>query len=161
FIANGLAVGAFAWMGGLTSPSLILWALTLTCIGMAASSTLCGAVMVENGKNNGLVGKFVSQQWLWFSIAGIFTSLAGGWLCQTLSPTSAFHTAALATALAPIGVMAGCLFLIAEEKQSANFEQLKASTRGLVNAFKSRTLWVVAGFLAFWNFSPGFGTPLY
>lgn len=161
FLANGLAMGAFVWLAGLTSPSLILWALTLTAIGMAASSTLCGAVMVENGKNSGLTGKFVGQQWLWFSIAGIATSLAGGWMCQNLSPNSAFHTAALITAVAPIGVMAGCFFLIAEEKQEASVEQLKASTRGLINALKSRTLWIVAGFLAFWNFSPGFGTPLY
>lgn len=161
FIANAMATGAFLWMTGMTDSTSILWALMLTAIGMAASSTLCGAVMVENGKNSGLAGKFVGQQWLWFSIAGIATSLAGGWLCQYLSPESAFHTAALISAIAPIGVMAGCFFLIAEEKQSANVAQLKASTAGLWNALRSKTLWIVGGFLAFWHFSPGFGTPLY
>ncbi len=160
-IANGLAVGAFLWMTGLTSPDFILTALMLTAVGMAACSTLCGAVMVENGKNNGLVGKFVGQQWLWFSITGICTSLAGGWLCAYLSPTSAFHIAALISALAPIGVMAGSLFLIAETRQHASVASLKASGKGLLAAVRSRTLWVVAMFLAFWNFSPGFGTPLY
>lgn len=161
FIANGLAVGAFLWLSAITEPHAIIWALMLTAIGMAASSTLCGAVMVENGKLQGLTGRFVGQQWLWFSIAGVATSLAGGWLCEYLSPTSALHTAAFVSAIAPIGVMAGCIFLIAEKKQAANVAQLKASTRGLLNALKSRTLWVVAGFLAFWNFSPGFGTPLF
>jgi predicted MFS family arabinose efflux permease len=136
-------------------------ALILTAIGMAASSTLCGAVMVENGKQTGLTGKFVSQQWIWFSIAGIATSLGGGWLCQHLTPTSAFHTAALITAFAPLGVMAGAWFLIAEKKSQANPEQLKLSLKGLIAALKSRTLWIVAALLALWNFSPGFGTPLY
>lgn len=161
FLSNLLAVGAFVWLAQITDPSQIIVALTLTAIGMAACSTLCGAVMVENGKLTGLTGKFVGQQWLWFSIAGIVTSLAGGWLCQYLNPTSAFHTAALITAVAPLGVMAGAWFLIAEKKSEINIEQLKLSTKGLVSALKSKTLWIVAAFLAFWHFSPGFGTPLY
>jgi hypothetical protein len=161
FAANLLAVGAFLCLSGLTSPTCIITALFLTAIGMAASSTLCGAVMVENGKSTGLTGKFVGQQWLWFSIAGIVTSLAGGALCEYLLPTAAFHTAAFITAIAPVGVMIGALMLIQEPQSRASVQQLKASTAGLCNALKSKTLWVVAGFLAFWNFSPGFGTPLY
>jgi MFS family permease len=161
FISNGLAVGAFLWLCGITAPTMILWSLMLTAIGMAASSTLCGAVMVENGKNSGLAGKFVGQQWLWFSLAGIATSLLGGWLCEHFEPASAMHTAAFISAIAPIGVMAGCIFLVAEKQERANMAQLKASGRGLVNALKSKTMWIVAGFLAFWNFSPGFGVPLF
>ena len=30
-----------------------------------------------------------------------------------------------------------------------------------MSSLKSRTLWIVAGFLAFWNFTPSFGTPLF
>ena len=161
FLSNLLAVGAFLWLARITDPSQIIVALTLTAIGMAACSTLCGAVMVENGKLTGLTGKFVGQQWLWFSIAGVITSLGGGWLCQYLDPTSAFHTAALITAFAPLGVMAGAWFLIVEKKSEMNLEQLRLSSRGLLNALKSKTLWIVAAFLAFWHFSPGFGTPLY
>jgi len=161
FLANLLAVGSFLFLFRVTSSSQIVVALFLTAIGMAASSTICGAVMVENGKQTGLTGKFVSQQWIWFSIAGIATSLGGGWLCQHLSPTSAFHTAAAITAFAPVGVMAGAWFLIAEKKSQINVEQFKLSLKGLVSALKSRTLWIVAALLALWNFSPGFGTPMY
>lgn len=161
FLSNGLAVGAYLWITRLTSPPQIIFALLLTAFGMAASSTLCGAVMVENGKKTGLNGSFVNQQWLWFNIAAICTSFAGGWLCQNLGPTSAFHTAALAVAIAPVGVMLGCWFLIAEEKSKMNVEQLKATSKGFVKALRSKTLWVVGAFLFAYNFSPSFGTPLY
>lgn len=73
FLANGLAVAGYLWLTGLTAPGQIMAAVMLTAIGMAVSSTLCGAVMVENGKRTGLSGSFVNQQWLWFYIASILT----------------------------------------------------------------------------------------
>lgn len=161
FVANALAVGGYLWITGLTNPPQILLALLLTAFGMAASSTLCGAVMVENGKRTGLNGAFVNQQWLWFNIAAICTSFAGGWLCQHLGPSSAFHTAALAVAIAPLGVMIGCWWLIEEDKSSINLQELKTTGMGFVKAMRSRTLWVVGAFLFAYNFSPSFGTPLY
>jgi MFS family permease len=161
FLSNLIAVGAYLWMTQVTDSQQIIVALVLTAFGMAASSTLCGAVMVENGKKYSLSGTFVNQQWLWFYIASVGTSFAGGWLAQHLSPAHAFHTAALIVAFAPIGVMFGCWFLIAEEKAQINMQALGLSTKALFKTFKSRVLWVVGGFLFLYNFSPGFGTPLY
>lgn len=161
FLSNLIAVSAYLWMTRVTDSQQIIVALFLTAFGMAASSTLCGAVMVENGKKYSLSGTFVNQQWLWFYIASVGTSFAGGWLAQHLSPTHAFHTAALIVAFAPIGVMLGCWFLIAEEKAQINMKALGLSTKALFKTFKSRVLWVVGGFLFLYNFSPGFGTPLY
>jgi len=161
FLANFVAVGAYLWMTSITSAHQIIIALLLTAFGMAVSSTLCGAVMVENGKKYSLSGTFVNQQWLWFYIASVGTSFAGGWLTEHMSPTSAFHTAALIVAFAPIGVMLGCWFLIAEEKAHINMQALGMSTKALFKSFKSRVLWLVGGFLFLYNFSPGFGTPLY
>lgn len=161
FLANALAAGAYLWMANVTAPSQIILALLLTAFGMAASSTLCGAVMVENGKKYELNGTFVNQQWLWFNIASVVTSFGGGWLTQFLSPTSAFHTAALIVVFAPLGVMLGCWFLIAEERAQTNLTELAKSGKSLWKALRSRVLWLVGGFLFFFNFSPGFGTPLY
>ncbi|MGH9548687.1 MAG: MFS transporter, partial [Terriglobales bacterium] len=161
FVANFLATGAYLWMTRTTQTGPIILALLLTAFGMAASSTLCGAVMVENGKKFSLSGTFVNQQWLWFHIASVVTAFGGGWLTQYLDPTSAFHTAALIVAFAPLGVMFGCWFLIAEEKAQINMTQLKISTRALLKTFKSRVIWLVGGFLFLYNFSPSFGTPLY
>ena len=161
FLSNLIAVGAYLWMTSITSSDQIIIALLLTAFGMAASSTLCGAVMVENGKKYSLSGTFVNQQWLWFYIASVGTSFAGGWLTEHMSATSAFHTAALIVACAPIGVMFGCWFLIAEEKAQINMQALGVSTKALFKTFKSRVLWVVGGFLFLYNFSPHFGAPLY
>ena len=203
---NGLAVIGYFLAFRVIEPAQISILLFLTAIAMAASSTISGAVMVENGKATGLIGKFVGQQWLWFSIAGVLTSFLGGWLCENLLPTSAFHIAALITAFTPVGVMVAAWFLINEQRVvpcSANMSSLLSSMmhafngdrtwnlvwvglgaaattvslccfRGLaiwvvatwvllwaLFSLKSSTLWLVAGFIAFWNLSPGFGTPLY
>lgn len=161
FAANLLATVGYLWIFGLTQPSVILVALMLTSIGMAASSTLSQALMVENGKKTGMNSKFVTQQWLWFFIAAIGTSWAGGQLCQHLSPTEALHTAALIVSIAPVGVLVGCWIYVHEEKTSINKDGFKKSILSLKNGLKSKTLWVVGGFIFAYNFSPGFGTPLY
>jgi predicted MFS family arabinose efflux permease len=98
---------------------------------------------------------------MWFNIAAITVGLLGGWLSDVLAPASALHTAALITACAPAGVLVATAFLVREEKATMSPALLKSSTAGLLSVLKSRTLWIVAGFLAFWNFSPSFGTPMY
>ncbi len=161
FLANLAAVLGYLWIAGLTQPSFIIIALMLTSVGMAASSTLSQALMVENGKKTGLNSKFVTQQWLWFFIAAIGTSWVGGQLCQHLGPTGALHTSAVIVAIAPIGVLVGCWFFVHEEKAPVNKATFKASLVSLRNGMKSKTLWVVGVFIFAYNFSPGFGTPMY
>ena len=81
--ANIVAAGAFLWVTQLTAPGELLWALELTAYAMAMSSTVCGAVLVENGQRLGESGRFVNQQWLWFNAATMFASIAGGAACST------------------------------------------------------------------------------
>lgn len=161
FLANGLAVLGYLWLTGLTEVTMIVTALMLTAVGMAVSSTVCGALMVETGKKYEASGHFVNQQWKWFYIAAFVSALGGGLLTQYLSPATAFHTAALLVAVVPIGVMATCWTLVVEEKAEMNLGELKKSAGSLLATFKSKTLWLVGGFLFFFNFSPSFGTPLY
>ncbi len=161
FLTNFMAVGAYLWLTGLTSASQIIVAMMLTSIGMAASSTICGALMVENGKRHEASGTFVNHQWMWYFIAGVIASVGGGWLTQHLSPTSAFHTAALIVAIAPLGVLATCWFFVAEEKAKINLPELKKSGLAFVKTFNTRVIWIVGGFLFFFNFNPSFGTPLF
>jgi len=47
---------------------------------MAISSTLCGAILVENGQRLHESGAFVNQQWLWFNIALMAAAILGGQL---------------------------------------------------------------------------------
>lgn len=160
-LMNTVAAGAFLWMTGLDAPSQIVTALMLTAFGTAASDVIVDALMVEKGKALNATGRFQSVQWLWFYTAAIGTSLAGGYLCQHFSPSSALHIAALITMFAPITVVTMTWFLVKEEKAQMNVAALKETTRGLKDAVKSRLLWAVALFIAFWNFSPSFGTPFY
>jgi hypothetical protein len=80
FLTNALAVGGYLWLTGLTTANEIIIALMLTSIGMAASSTICGALMVENGKRFEATGTFVNHQWMWYFIAAVLSSVGGGWL---------------------------------------------------------------------------------
>lgn len=161
FLMNGLATAGFLWLTGLTATDLIVVALVLTALGIAASDVLVDAIMVEKGQHTGQIKRFQSQQWLWFNVAAITVGLLGGWLSDVLAPASALHTAALITACAPAGVLIATAFLVREEKTAMHPALLQSSTASLLSALKSRTLWIVAGFLAFWNFSPSFGTPMY
>src|SRR5947209_16201812 len=134
-------------------PQWSVAALVLTALGIASSDVLVDALMVERGQQTGQIKRFQSQQWMWFNIAAITTGILGGWLSETLTPAAALHTAAVITACAPAAVVIATAFLVREEKTTIDRMQFKASTRSLISAIKSRTLWIVAGFLAFWNFS--------
>jgi MFS family permease len=160
-LANLAAIAGFIFVTQLAAPSDLFIALTVTAYAMAISSTLCGAVLVENGQRLSASGSFVNQQWLWFNIAAMVAAIVGGQLVQRLSPEGALHGAAAIIAVAPIAVIAGTLFLIPEKKVSINIQGIKDTFEGLKSSFKRRELWLIAGFLFLYNFSPGLSTPLY
>jgi MFS family permease len=160
-LANAAAVGGFFCVTRLTEPSDLFIALMVTAYAMAISSTLCGAVLVENGQRLHASGVFVNQQWLWFNIAAMAAAILGGELVQHLTPAAALHGAAGVIALAPFAVIAGTLFLIPEQKVVANLQGMKATFQGLAASFKRRELWIIAVFLFLYYFSPGLSTPLY
>jgi predicted MFS family arabinose efflux permease len=128
---------------------------------MAMSSTVCGAVLVENGQRFGESGRFVNQQWLWFNAATMFVSVAGGQLAQRLPPTSALHVAAAIVAIAPLAALFGTVFLIPDKKTPIDLPALRTTFGSIVTAFCKRELWVVGLFLFLYYFNPGLNTPLY
>jgi predicted MFS family arabinose efflux permease len=160
-LVNVAAIGGFVWVTQLTAPGALFFALAITAYAMAISSTLCGAVLVENGRRLRASGSFVNQQWLWFNIAAMAAAVAGGQLVQRLSPDKALHGAAAIVAVAPIVIVAGSLLLIPERKVSINVQGLKDTFEGLKSSLGRRELWLIAGFLFLYNFSPGLSTPLY
>ncbi len=160
-LANAAAIGGYFWVTKLTVPGELAFALMLTAYAMAISSTLCGAVLVENGQRLSQSGTFVNQQWLWYNIAAMAAAIAGGQLVQHLAPASALHVAAAIVAVAPIAVIAGTALLIAEKKSPINVQGMKDTLRGLGAAFERRHLWIIALFIFFYYFSPGLSTPLY
>jgi predicted MFS family arabinose efflux permease len=159
-VANLAGVAAFAGVALTGSPAGIVPALVLTAIAMAISSTLCGALLVENGQRTGQSSAFVNQQWLFFNIAVIAASLAGGQLAEHLDAAAALHTAAWIAAAAPLAVLP-VLSLIQETPTTIDMAALRRRFGALMQALRSRVLWLIAGYLFCYYFSPGFGTPLY
>jgi MFS family permease len=160
-LANVAAIGAFLWVTQINAPSDLFVALMVTAYAMAISSTLCGAVLVENGQRLHQSGAFVNQQWLWFNIAAMAAAILGGQLVQHLPPGTALHAAALVIAVAPLAVIAGTLFLIPEQKAAVNIAGMRKTLNGLLASFRRRELWLIAFFLFLYYFSPGLSTPLY
>ena len=160
-IANVAATVGYLWVTQLDAPGDLAFALMLTAYAMAISSTLCGAVLVENGQRLKESGTFVNQQWLWFNIAAMVAAIVGGQLVQHLAPEGALHAAAAIIAIAPCAVIAGTFFLVPEKKVGIDLAGMRNTLRGLLTAFRRRELWIVAMFLFLYYFSPGLSTPLY
>jgi MFS family permease len=160
-LVNAAAIIGFIWVTQLTAPGDLFFPLMVTTYTMAISSTLCGAVLVENGQRLHESGTFVNQQWLWFNIAAMAAAILGGQLVEHLSPAGALHGAAAIIAVAPLAVIAGTLFLVPEQKVSVNLQGIKETLAGFKASFQRRELWLIAGFLFLYNFSPGLSTPLY
>ncbi len=160
-LVNVAAIIGFAWATQLSSPGALFFSLAITAYAMAIASTLSGAVLVENGQRLRASGRFVNQQWLWYNVAAVAAAIAGGQLVQRLSPQAALHGAAALAAFTPIAAVAGAWFLIPEQKVATNIAGMKDAFDGLKSSLGRRELWLIAGFLFLYNFSPGLSTPLY
>jgi MFS family permease len=160
-LANAAAAGAYCWATQITVPAELIFVLLLSAYGMAISSTVCGAVLVENGQKFGASDAFVNQQWLWFSIAAMASAFIGGQLVERLTPSQALHSAAGIIAIAPLAVVFAGWYLIREPRNRLDFPGLKKNFAALLAALTLRDLWVIALFLFVYYLNPGLGTPLY
>jgi MFS family permease len=160
-IASICAAGAYAWITRLSEPAEFALLLVLTSYAMATASTLCGALLAENGQSFRLSSAFVGQQWLWFYIAIMASSFAGGELVERLSALSALQAAAAVAAVAPIAVIFAALFLLSERKSTISRREMQRTFQSVVTALRSAKLYLIALFLFLYSFAPGFGTPLY
>jgi MFS family permease len=159
-IANVAAFLAFVGVATVGTTTMMIPVLTVTAVAMAASSTLCGALLVETGQKHNATGSFVNQQWLWYNIAQMISVLVAGYLIEILSPLGAVHAAASIACVAPLAIIAG-VWLIQEPRARTDLAALRERLHALFAVFRSRNLLFVAGFLFLYYFSPHFGTPLY
>jgi MFS family permease len=160
-IANAAAAIGYVFIAQAAAPGCLILLLLLTAYGMAISSTLSGAILVENGQRFRMSGAFVNQQWLWYNVAAMASALSGGLLIEYLAPVSAVHAAALLVGLIPIAVIVATFVLVEEERSRFSRGALKTAFAGLASALRTRDLWLLGAFLFFYYFSPGFTTPLY
>jgi MFS family permease len=160
-LASACAAAGYAGIALLNEPAEFALFLLLTSYAMATASTLCGALLAENGRTFRQSSLFVGQQWLWFYVAIMLSALVGGELVEHFSAAAALKSGAAIAAVAPIAVLLATPLLLREPRSSPTRKQFADTMQGIVAAISSRQLWLVAAFLFLYAFAPGFGTPLY
>jgi len=157
-LTSALAAGAGLAMG-LAAPHSYWWLVGLFAVmglGLAFTDVLVDALMVENGQPRGLTGAFQAVQWGAIYTASVLVGEVGGFLADEDGLRAAFVLAALF----PLISFGMTLFVVHDPPARADraaFRQTMATIRA---ALGERDLWLVAGFLFFWTFSPSFGPAL-
>ena len=128
-------------------------AITLLWLGVGFTDVLTDALMVENGKPLGLTGAFQSVQWAALSASSILVGVAGGYLAEH----RAFAAAFALVACFPLVSLLMAWLVVQEPPARPNLEGLGETWTALRHAMGRRDLWLVAGFIFFWAFSPSFG----
>ncbi len=158
-----LCVSALAAGAGLTlglSESHPYWRLgslvALMGLGLAFTDVLTDALMVETGRSRGLIGAFQSIQWSAIYAASMLVGLVGGHLAQTRQLGLAF----LISCCFPLLSFTMAWLFLRETPGAADPEAFRETLRAVRGALGERPVWVVAGFILFWTFSPSFGPAL-
>src|SRR5687768_4994355 len=154
-LASGLA--ALAGFGVAFGGSASYWTLvalfTAMGLGLAFTDVMTDALMVESGRPRGLTGAFQSVQWAAIYSAAIFVGIGGGYLAEHRSLRATF----LVAACFPLVSLVMALLFIHEPRATADWDALRERGRAVRAALGSRNVWIVAGFIFFWTFSPSFG----
>jgi predicted MFS family arabinose efflux permease len=140
---------------GLTTFTLVEGVLlfTVMALGLAFTDVLTDAMMVESGRPHGLTGAFQSVQWACITLASVLVGEVGGQLAETRSLRAAFVLAACF----PLMSLSMGLAFVRETPARADKTALLATWRAIRAALRGREIWLVAGFIFFFWFSPSFG----
>jgi MFS family permease len=126
---------------------------TLMGLGLAFTDVLTDALMVESGRPRGLTGAFQAVQWAAIYAASILVGVGGGYLAGARRLDHAF---ALAAGF-PVVSLAMTLLFVREPRARRDAAAFRATWRAVREASRRREIWIVAGFIFFFNFSPSFG----
>src|SRR5437867_4089947 len=142
-------------LGGPVSFTLVegVWLFTLMALGLAFTDVLTDAMMVENGRPRGLTGAFQSVQWACITLASVAVGELGGHLAETRSLGAALLLAACFP-LISLGMGASFVHEAPARFDRAAFVETWKAIRA---AAGGREVWIVAGFIFFFWFSPSFG----
>lgn len=148
----GLALGLmrdhpYGWLAGL---------FTMMGLGLAFTDVLTDALMVENGKPLGLTGAFQAVQWAAIYTASILVGEIGGFLAESRNLKSAF----LFAGCFPLISFVMAMLFVREAPARAHRAAVLETWAAIRSAVTQRPVWVVAGFILFWTFSPSFGPAL-
>lgn len=135
------------WLAGL---------FTLMGLGLAFTDVLTDALMVERGRPLGLTGAFQSVQWAAIYAAAILVGIGGGALAEQRS----LHLAFLFAASFPLVSLVMAMLFVDEPPAATGGEAFRERLGAIRAALRERHVWLVAGFILFWTFSPSFGPAL-
>ena len=138
---------SYWWMVGL---------FTAMGFGLAFTDVLTDALMVEAGKPRGLTGAFQGIQWAAIYGASIAVGVLGGHFAEHRNLSGAF----LVAATCPLLSLAAVASIVREPVATVDRAQLRETARAVRAALGQRTVWLVAGFIFFFAFSPSFGPAL-
>ncbi len=126
---------------------------TIMALGLAFTDVLTDAMMVEHGRPRGLTGAFQSVQWACITVASVLVGVGGGYFAETRSLRTAFALAACF----PLVSMVMAVIFVREPRASFDGAAFRETWTAIREALAHRDMWVVAGFIFFWTFSPSFG----
>ena len=126
---------------------------TVMAFGLAFTDVLTDAMMVESGRPLNLTGAFQSVQWACITLASVLVGEIGGRLAETHSLRAAFVVAACF----PLLSLSMGLSFVRETPTRANKTAFLETWRAIRAALRGRDVWIVAGFIFFFWFSPSFG----
>ena len=144
---------------GLSGSHPYMWLGTLVAamgLGLAFSDVLTDALMVETGRAHGLIGAFQTIQWSAIYMAAVLVGVLGGRLAETRSLGLAF----LIAACFPLLSFTMASLFVHEKRARPDAAAFRESWSAVRAALGDRPIWVVAGFILFWTFSPSFGPAL-
>jgi MFS family permease len=154
-LTSSLAAAAGLTLGltGSRDYGTVLVLFTAMGLGLAFTDVLADALMVENGRRLTLTGAFQSVQWAAIYASSILVGVGGGWLAERRRLDLAF----LVAALFPLFSLAMATVVVQERRAPADRAAALARLQAVRGALRSREVWIVAGFIFFFMFSPSFG----
>jgi Na+/melibiose symporter-like transporter len=140
---------------GLTTFTLVegVVVFTVMALGLAFTDVLTDAMMVESGRPRGLTGAFQSVQWACITLASVLVGEVGGQMAESRSLRAAF----LLAACFPLMSLSMGVAFVRETPARADRAAFLETWRAIRGALRGREIWLVAGFIFFFWFSPSFG----
>ena len=159
-IAAPLAIGCYLWLAaGAVSYGALLGAMLLAMVSYQMLDTALESLMTAVAQRYLMTGRLSAVAEMSEAVPGIVAVLAGGWMAShvSLQKTALLAAAFTAVILLQAFWMPGP-FLAAHARTLPAAENSRAA---IVRLLRHGPLWPTAAILLLWDFSPGWGTPLF
>jgi MFS family permease len=160
FFGAVAAAAAYAWLAASTPDYfkllwLVLIVVTLYVMVYAAAQALMAGV----AQAHGMTGRLSVIFGIGFFTPAVVSALAGGWLVAHLAVGGTFLIAAGVTLI--IAAQAFWKLEAVTEFEEGSLDRGEGGFTALRRLMWHRPLWPAAGIYFLWNFSPGWGTPMF